>query len=104
MLEPLHVEALLLIEGVVLNEGGKLFVNAVALEVLDEGGLEALVQGGELGTTEVLDLSLEAGHFLVLFNVGDDGDLADLDLRWKRDLRPRRRFSTRSRAFGHWAW
>lgn len=54
-IEPVHVEALILIEGHALNEGTKVLVDAEAFKVLGQGRLDSLVQGGEVGTTIQFD-------------------------------------------------
>ena len=69
LLEPVHVEALVLVKRHALNKGRQMFVNAVSFEVLGQRGLNAFFEGGEVGARILTHLSLETVNLAICGDV-----------------------------------
>ena len=78
--EPVHVEALVLVERHALNEGAEVLVDTEAFEVLGQSRLDSLVKCREVGTGILLDLALKAVEFLHLTDVVADLNAVVVDL------------------------
>jgi len=78
--EPVHVEALVLVERHALNEGTKVLVDAETLKVLGESGLDPLIKGGKIGTGILLDLAFKTVELLYLGDIGADLHAVVVDL------------------------
>jgi hypothetical protein len=71
---------LIFVEGHALNKGTKMLVDAEALEVLCQGSLDALVEGREVGSSVLLDLTLKTVELLLVADIGADLHTVVVDL------------------------
>lgn len=67
--EPVHVQALVLVERHAFDESAKVLVDAEAFKVLGQGSLDPFVERGEIGTSILLDLALKTMELLDLVDV-----------------------------------
>lgn len=72
--EPVHVESLVFVERHAFYESSEVLVDAETLQVLGDGCLDALIEGGEVGAGVLFHLTLESVGLLLSGDISGDHD------------------------------